>query len=374
MQNLTPVTLLTGFLGAGKTTVLNRLLTDPASGRIAVIVNEFGEAGLDHDLIERSAEDVVLMAGGCICCSIRGDLSRTLLSLLSRRQQGQLMFDRVVVETTGLADPGPVHHTLLVDRDLASNFALDSIVTVVDTVLGLDTLDQHDEAQAQVAMADKIILTKSDLSSNGAIRSLHQRLDRLNPGAPRMVADYGAIPAKDLFGVSVMRSVASQAHALSWLAQPIASPAQDPLAGLSGISLPQNDPLLEFETPSHHASGDRIATASITIDKPIPASVFDFWLDTLIALRGPDILRLKGIVHVEDIPQPFVFHGVQHIFEPPVPLKDWPEGDHTSRVVLIARDFSKEDLRDSLQTLLLHPEKDSGIEGITYHTLNENSA
>ncbi|MEP2716237.1 GTP-binding protein [Pseudophaeobacter sp.] len=371
MENLIPVTLLTGFLGAGKTTVLNHLLNDPSSGRVAVIVNEFGEAGLDHDLIEAAAEDVVLMAAGCICCSIRGDLSRTLLSLLSRRDSGDLKFDRVVIETTGLADPGPVHHTLLIDRDVAARFALDGILTVVDMVLGVETLARHAEAQAQVAMADKIVLTKKDLCSSREIRSLHHRLDRLNPGALRIETDHGAVPASTFFGLGIMRKKVSQENALGWLSQPQLTSPQDPLAGLSGIRLPQENPLSEFGTQSHHAEDDRIAAASISIDRPIPASVFDFWLDMLIALRGPDILRLKGIVHIEGVAMPFVFHGVQHIFEPPVPLKDWPAADCTSRVVLIARDFTKADLQQSLETLLLRPEEGGDTQGITVHTLKE---
>lgn len=373
MQNLIPVTLLTGFLGAGKTTVLNHLLNDVTAGRIAVIVNEFGDAGLDHNLIEATAEDVVLMAAGCICCSIRGDLSRTLLSLLSRRARGELEFDRVVIETTGLADPSPVYHTLLVDQAVAASFALDGIVTVVDMALGADTLSRHAEAQAQVAMADRIVLTKKDLASRGKTRSLLRQLDQLNPGAKRLEADFGAVPVSALFGVGVMRRKVPQEYALHWLSEPSIAPPADPLSGLSGLPLPRTDTVLEVGAMSHHATDTRIATASISIEDPIPARVFDFWLDTLIALRGPDILRLKGIAHIEDVPQPFVFHGVQHIFEAPVPLAGWPAGNTTSRVVLIARDFSKDELQQSLQTLLLRPSEGEGDEGVTIHTLKETA-
>lgn len=370
MQSQIPVTLLTGFLGAGKTTLLNRLLHDPFAGRIAVVVNEFGDAGLDHDLIEEAAEDVVLMAAGCICCSIRGDLSKTLMSLLERRKTGALTFDRVVIETTGLADPGPVHHTLLIDQDLAPNFALDGIVTVVDSVLGEATLVQHAEAQSQVAMADRIVLTKRDLANRAAKRALVRHLDRLNPGAQRIEADHGAVPSGSLFNLSAMWEKTSRSQALDWLATTGASEPADPLAGISGFAPPKADPLLEAIAPSHHASDTRITTASTITDTPIPAGVFDFWLDTLIALRGANILRLKGIVHIEDVPTPFVFHGVQHIFEPPVPLKDWPEGDHTSRVVVIARDFPQQDLEQSLAMLHMRPKEGEEIEGITVHTLS----
>lgn len=361
-----PVTLLTGFLGAGKTTLLNRLLHDPASCRVAVVVNEFGEAGLDHDLIEDTAEDVVLMPAGCICCTVRGDLSKTLASLFERREAGTLAFDRVVIETTGLADPGPIHHTLLVDRALARDYALDGIVTAVDAVLGASTLERHGEAQAQVAMADRIVLTKCDLADAATLAQLHVRLDRLNPGAKRIQAVKGAVPPGALFGLGAMQKPMAPDQALAWLA---ASPP-DPLAGLSGLTQPKQTAALDLSAPSHHASDARITTASIAIDAPIPAEVFDFWLDTLIALRGPDILRMKGIVHIEDVGKPFVFHGVQHIFEPPVPLESWPTGNTTSRVVVIARDILKSDLEKSLAVLRMRPKPGEATGGMTVQTLD----
>lgn len=364
-----PVTLLTGFLGAGKTTLLNRLLHDPSAGRIAVIVNEFGEAGLDHDLIEQAAEDVVLMSAGCICCSIRGDLARTLVSLIARRSRGELDFDRVVIETTGLADPGPIHHTLLMDRVVAPNFALDGIVTVVDCVLGASTLDRHAEAQAQVAMADRIVMTKKDIASKAEIRALTQRLDTLNAGAQRIMADKGSVPPGVLFGLGALRRAMPAGKALDWLAMPQAMAAKDPLEGLSGLTQKKKDPVLDFGAPSHHGSDNRVTTASIVIEEPIQSEVFDFWLDTLIALRGPDILRLKGIVHISDVPKPFVFHGVQHIFEPPVPLEGWPEGDQTSRVVVIARDIPQVDLEENLAVLRMRKKPGENFEGMVTHTI-----
>jgi G3E family GTPase len=360
MRDPIPVTLLTGFLGAGKTTLLNRLLHDPNAGRVAVVVNEFGEAGLDHDLIEEAAEDVVLMPAGCICCSIRGDLSRTLMSLLARRARGELPFDRVVIETTGLADPGPIHHTLLVDRVLAPNYALDGIVTVVDAVLGLATLDQHGEAQAQVALADRLVLSKTDLADAATLAHLQARLLRLNPGVPRIIADKGAVPSGALFGLGALRRAMTPEHALNWLA----APAPDPLENLSGLTRPKAP---APSAPSHHASDDRIATASITLTEPIPPRIFDFWLDTLIALRGTNILRLKGIAHIQGADHPFVFHGVQHIFEPPVPLKDWDESDTTSRVVIIARDMPQSELEESLSLLRGNPETEAQGQSMIVH-------
>jgi len=369
MTDPIPVTLLTGFLGAGKTTLLNRLLHDPAAGRVAVVVNEFGEAGLDHDLIENAAEDVVLMPGGCLCCSIRGDLSKTLIGLLDRRRRGELAFDRVVIETTGLADPGPVHHTLLVDPVLAPNFALDGTVTTVDGALGLSTLERHTEAQAQVAMADRLVLTKRDLTTAATRRAMEARLARLNPGAARIWAERGAVPSGALFGLGAMRKAVAPDHALAWLG---AAAAPDPLAGLSGLALPKA-PAVDLAAPSHHASDDRIATASIIIDEPIEAAVFDFWLETLIGLKGADILRTKGIVHLVNVPKPHVFHGVQHIFDAPVPLENWPKGDRTSRIVIIARDIPRSELQENLEILRMHLQPgqsaDNPGQGMTLHTL-----
>jgi G3E family GTPase len=359
------VTLLTGFLGAGKTTLLNRLLHDPSAGRVAVVVNEFGEAGLDHDLIEAAAEDVVLMPAGCICCSIRGDLARTLTSLLARRARNELAFDRVVIETTGLADPGPIHHTLLVDPVLAPNFAIDGIVTVVDAVLGALTLSRHGEAQAQVAMADRIVLSKTDLTDPTELSALHARLDRLNPSVARITAMRGVVPAGALFNIRALRRAMKPTQALTWLAAP------DPLAGVSGFGKGTFPERTQLAMPSHHATDDRITTAAITLDTPIPAEVFDFWLDTLIALRGPDILRMKGIVHIADVPTPFVFHGVQHIFEPPTPLQDWPVDDKISRVVVIARDVPKATLDECLALLRLRPEADVEGENLVIHALEQ---
>ena len=340
-----PVTLLTGFLGAGKTTLLNAILTNATGPRIAVIVNEFGEAGLDHDLIETVDEDIVLMQSGCLCCSIRGDLSRTLQDLAARRQQCRLTFDRVVIETTGLADPAPILQTFLLDTYVAKNFRIDGVVTVVDAATGPDTLNRQFEAVSQVAMADLLVLSKTDLVSESTSSALKTRLRSLNPTADILQADRGVVPTAALWGLSGIRPQGTSDQAMAWLTP---TALVDPLDNLSGLS---PSAASTAPPPKHDA---RIGSASIILNDPIPADAFDRWLDTLIMLRGPDILRVKGIVHLIGIETPFVFHGVQHLFDPPVPLNDWQDKTRQSRIVVIARDMTNAELVYSLDMLRTH--------------------
>ncbi|MEM8774132.1 MAG: GTP-binding protein [Pseudomonadota bacterium] len=347
-----PVTVLTGFLGAGKTTLLNGILSDSSSGRVAVIVNEFGEAGLDHDLIEESSEEVVLLSSGCLCCSVRGDLSQTMMRLIDRRETGDLFFDRVVIETTGLADPGPILQTMLVDRDLAEATRMDGVVTVADAFNGPATLDEQFEAVSQAAMADLIVLSKTDLVQPEQVKHFKKRLRGLNPTAP--ILDTARITelSGKIWGLSGIRKGVQQAEALHWMVH--RQPSDDPLSNLSGPAREKTAPV-PF---SRHDS--RIGTASIVVDEPLTDEVFDNWLNTLIGLRGKDILRVKGIVFLEDMEAPFVFHGVQHIFDPPLPIENWRGEDRRSRIVVIARDISRPELQRSLDALRVpRAEKDN---------------
>ena len=338
-----PVTLLTGFLGAGKTTVLNAVLADNSGGRVAVIVNEFGEAGLDHDLIAESTEEIVLMQSGCLCCSVRGDLSTTVAGLFDRQNRGEIAFERIVIETTGLADPGPILQTLRLDRFLAYRTRMDGLVTVADAANGPATLDAQFEAVSQAAMADVIVLSKTDLVPPGQIKHFEARLRDLNPGVRILHSVKGAGLSGKLWGLNALKLDASRQDVLKWTTGP--EPEADPLANLSGFAAKPASP---EPLPTHDT---RIGSASIVLDDPIPDAVFDRWLDTLIALRGPDILRVKGIVFLEDLDTPFVFHGVQHVFDPPVQMKDWPKDDRRSRIVVIARDLSRSELQRSLDML-----------------------
>lgn len=346
-----PVTLLTGFLGAGKTTLLNAILSGGTSGRVAVIVNEFGEAGLDHDLIEESSEEIVLMQSGCLCCSVRGDLSDTIAALLKRRSDGDIAFERLVIETTGLADPGPILQTLVVDRFLSRNTRMDGIVTVADAANGAATLDEHFEAVSQAAMADLIVLSKTDIVTPTDVSQFEARLKALNPEVRIVHAVKGAGLTDQFWQLSARQIDDVPQTPMAFLNDP--APQNDPLANISGFGKTDTPPVTQ------HIHDTRIGSASIVLDDPIPDAVFDIWLDTLIGLRGPDILRVKGIIFLEGIPTPFVLHGVQHIFEPPVPIDNWPHDDRRSRIVVIARDLSRPKLQRSLDMLRGRALKDS---------------
>jgi G3E family GTPase len=339
-----PVTLLTGFLGAGKTTLLNSVLADSTGGRVAVIVNEFGEAGLDHDLITESSGEIVLMSSGCLCCSVRGDLARTMLGLIDKRASGKLRFDRVVIETTGLADPGPIVQTLVNDPDLKRTTRLDGVVTVADATNGMTTLDTQFEAVSQAAGADVIILSKTDVVEPEAVAAIETRLRGLNPTAPIVRAIRGENVHQHIWGLSGVRHGVTQTEALDWLQVPSSAPS-DPLQNISGLAVKPKD------SASFSPHDNRIRSVSIVVDDPLEDRVFDDWLTGLVALRGPNLLRVKGLVFLEGIEAPFVFHGVQHIFDDPVPIKDWDQSDRRSRIVIIARDMSENRLRRCLKPL-----------------------
>lgn len=344
-----PLTLVTGYLGAGKTTLVNALLRDPSAGRIAVIVNEFGDIGLDHDLIVEATEETVLLASGCLCCTVRGDLVRALEDLLARRASGGLAFERIVIETTGLADPVPILHTLIAAPGLASGIRMDGVVAVCDAVNGAATLDQGFESVSQVAMADVIVVSKADLVAPAQLRALEARLATLAPRARRIVAERGRLPVCDLFGAGAPEENGEIAQALDWMGAPDPLPPLEPGRGLFAAPRP-----MRFEpAPARH--DDRIVSVSAVYDAPIDPILLDLWAETLIATRGARILRLKALIWATGFETPFVLHGVQHLIDPPLRLKRWTGGDRRSRVVLIARDVPREALRDSLDLLRLRP-------------------
>ena len=361
-----PLTLITGYLGAGKTTLLNAMLRDASAGRIAVVVNEFGDVGLDHDLIVETTEETVLLSSGCMCCTVRGDLVQALEGLFEKRSAGTLDFDRIVIETTGLADPAPILHTLIVTQSLGAALRLDGVVTVCDAVNGPRTLDAGFESVQQVAMADVLVLSKTDLVIPAQATAFRARIAALAPGAQIITATRGAVPLAELFGhgapemnVALPEAEAwvnAPAYALSSLTLPLAKPvaplASGPTHGLFGLP-PAPSLMTAIAPPAQH--DDRISSVSMVFDDPIHPMMLDIWMETLIAARGPDILRLKAVVWADGFDTPFVIHGVQHIIDPPVRLARWTGEDRKSRVVIIGRDLPREALLESLSVLKTRP-------------------
>lgn len=345
-----PVSLLTGFLGSGKTTVLNHALRHPDLARTAVIINEFGEIGLDHELVETATENPVLLQSGCLCCTIRGDLVETLHDLLDRRERGEIpVLDRVIIETTGLADPAPIVHMLLTDSLISEAFRLDAVIVTVDAATGSATLDAQEEAVKQAAMADRILLTKTNLVEPAFVTSLEVRLRALNPAAPVIRAHNGAVASSRLLDAGLYEPESKSSDVQAWLnAEAYPSPVPRRSHDHDGHHHQDGD----AHSHDHHSHDvnrrdERISAVAYTIDEPISAAVFDIWRETLMLLRGPQILRLKGLVNVWGAPAPFVLHGVRHVFHPPVLLPDWPSDDRRSRIVLIGRDFTDEFLEQS---------------------------
>jgi G3E family GTPase len=344
-----PVTLLTGFLGSGKTTVLNALLRQRAPTGIAVVINELGEIGIDHDLVERTEESFTLVRNGCVCCTVRDDLISTLRELSERRQRGDLpALAGVVLETTGMADPAPIIHTLMNDEAMRADYGLGAVVATVDAVNGARTLDAHIEAVKQAGIADLILLTKTDIADAATTAALKQRLAALNPGAPQLDAVAGRIdPTR--FLASGHFSIAGKSDAVAaWLnAEAVA--AHEAQAHEAGGAHVHQGP------QAHHGAHDnsrhdmRISSYCITRDRPISWSGFSAWLEMVGAMRGNDLLRVKGIVNVAEHPdQPLVIHGVQHIFHPPVKLAGWPSSDRRTRIVFITRNIDKAAIDDTL--------------------------
>ena len=351
----TPISLLTGFLGSGKTTVLNYLLQQPELKRTAVIINEFGAIGLDHELVQSTTENMVLLQSGCLCCTIRGDLVDTLHNLIEQREKGEIApFERVFIETTGLADPAPILHTLITDRTLRSEFYLDGIVTTIDAASGERTLDAQEEAIKQAAVADRLILTKTDLVDAQTVRALEARLRDLNPGAPIIRAHNGALSAEAILNAGFDNLASKSKDVQNWVnAEAYTDLSDQDGGGHHHHHHDGHDHHGHHHDPNRH--DDRITAVSYTLDEPISAERFEAWLETLVLSCGPDLLRLKAIVHVEGVPKPFVVHGVQHIFHPPVALMDWPNEDRQSRIVVIGRDISDAFLRQSFGVLGVVP-------------------
>ena len=338
--DLIPVTVLTGFLGSGKTTVLSHLLGQPAFANTAVVINEFGEISLDHALVRKTSEDIVELQGGCLCCTARGDLLGALQDLFRRRKHGMVPpFERVVVETTGLADPAPILHTLMRDRLIVAVYRLDGVVTTVDCVNGSDTLDTQGESVKQAAVADRLLLTKTDLAAPAAVDALRARLRALNPSAPVSAVENGRVEPAMLFDIGLYDVASKSADVGRWL--------RDETLAAGGEA---SDHARHGHDVNRH--GDSIRAYCVTRDAPVSGAAFGFFLESLIAGKGADLLRVKGIVNVADRPgTPAVIHGVQHLFHPVQWLESWPGEDRRTRIVFITRDIPKASIEAFLDAL-----------------------
>jgi G3E family GTPase len=328
-----PVTLITGFLGSGKTTLISKLLRHPGMNRVAVVINEVGEIGIDHDIVSMSSENIALLANGCICCSVRTDLQETLRDLFARRRVGEVAdFDRVIIETTGLADPAPVVQTLAGDTLIAAHFRLDGVVTLVDAVNGATQLANHAEPAKQIALADRVLLTKSDLATPEQVTALKEAIGEINPGAGVVLVLHGEIDPSQLTHLGLASARAGDAT-MRFLGAPLEGEGSDGQARLRRPAL-------------HDGS---IRTLSLRFDQPFTWSSLSAALELLATLRGPDLLRVKGIVNVEG--RPVVVQGVQHIFHPPVTLDRWPGEDTRTRLVFITRRIEADTIRNLLQAV-----------------------
>ena len=330
-----PLTILTGFLGAGKTTLLNRLLKDPALAETAVIINEFGEVSLDHLLVEYVGDNMVLLQSGCLCCTMRGDLVDALETLLRDLDNRRCKFRRVLLETTGLADPAPVLHTAMSHPYLLLRYRLDGVVTAVDAINGESTLDAHAEAVKQAAVADRIVLTKTDLADVSQRNRIVRRLRALNPAAPILDAAKDEATPGRLLSSGLYDPDTKIPDVKKWL-------AAEAYAG---------------DHDHHHHDvnrhDDHIGSFVLTADEPIPAGTLEMFLELLRATHGGNLLRIKGIVKLAEMPEtPVVVHGVQHVFHPTARLDRWPDDDHRTRIVFITRDLPERTVRNLFDAFL----------------------
>lgn len=343
-----PLTIITGFLGAGKTTLLNRLLRDPALAETAVLVNEVGEISLDHLFYEVVDGETLLLAGGCMCCSVRGDLVAALENILRGIDNGKsVSYRRVVIETTGLADPASVLHAVMAHPYLVQRYRLDGIVTLVDAVNGGATLDQHQEAVKQAAMADRIVLGKTDLASAEVVAALRTRLKVLNPAAAVLDAAKGEASAAALLNAGLYDPSTKIPDVRRWLSEAAVEEAEHAHHDHEGGH------------EHHHHHDDKIRTFAIATETPIPSGTLEMFLDLLRATHGSKLLRLKGIVQLAEEPdQPLVLHVVQHVMHPPARLPAWPDADRRSRLVCITYDLDPSIVRRLFDAFLGIPRVD----------------
>jgi len=323
-----PVNVLTGFLGSGKTTLLRHLLTSPQFSDCAVLVNEFGEIGLDHHLIADVRGDVVLMQSGCICCTIRGDLSDAIRGLYARRERAEVAFARLVIETTGLADPTPILATIMHEPQIRHHFQLESVIATIDAVNGAAHLRRQPESVKQAALADCIVITKVDLADAADLTALEARLARLNPSARRWLSANSSPPAESLLAQD---GVADNARA----------------AAISDLPPSEEEHAHGGHRQDVNRHDARIRAFTLNFDASIDWNIFAVWFTLLLHSHGDDVLRVKGMLRVVGAPGPVVINAVQHLVHPPMHLEAWPEDWQRSRLVFIVRDLARADIERS---------------------------
>ncbi|GGG02385.1 ATP-binding protein [Rhizobium wenxiniae] len=376
-QDRIPVSIITGFLGAGKSTLLNRMLRDPAAKDIAVIINEFGEVGIDNLLVEASGDSMIELSNGCLCCTVRGELVDTLASMMDAIQTGRAKpITRVVIETTGLADPAPVMQSVMGNPVIAQNFELEGVVTVVDAVNGLATLGAHPEAAKQVAVADRLIVSKQTLADAGQLSALRARLASLNPRAPVSDGDDASVSSLSMLANGLYDPSSKIADVDRWLHDEIAADQHDhhhhdhdhdggcDCGHDHGDNHGHHHHAHDHGHHHHHHDvsrhGDDIRSFSIVHDRPIDPMAIDMFVDLLRSAHGEKLLRMKAVVKLSDNPErPLVLHGVQAIFHPPQRLPRWPEGsDQKTRMVLITKGLTEEFVADLFAAFTGEPRLD----------------
>ena len=336
-NQLIPVFVLTGFLSSGKTTLLNRMLRHPSLKDAAVLINEFGEVGLDHLLVERVDDNTVLLEGGCLCCTIRDDLKETILSLDDRRARGEIpLYERMVIETTGLADPSPILFTLMADQTLRHHYRLATVITTADAVNGWGHLDHQEEAVKQATVADRIVLTKTDIAAPEQITRLRRRLDQLNPSAEFLTADHGEVDIDHLLQADLYDPATKGREVLRWVETEAAKEA----ASHSHEQGHDHD-------PNRHDAN--IHSFCLVYEEPIDWTAFGIWLTMLLHTHGENVLRVKGMLNVKGVETPVVINGVQHVVHPPMHLDAWPDADRRSRIIFIVRDIERRRIEESLE-------------------------